>query len=64
MQRILSRVYNQFKDMTVELKTFEEIRFKNLIISHACSNRMKDCIDQSLKLFRTWMEKKDPDNNN
>lgn len=64
MRRILSSVYNQFRDMTVELKSFEEIRFKNLVTSYACHYKINDCNEQSLKLFRTWMETEDPDNNN
>lgn len=64
MQRLLSSVYDQFRDMTDELHGFEEIRFKNMIISQACVNQVKDCNEQSLQLFSTWMKTDDPDNNN
>lgn len=64
MRNILSSVYEQFRDMTTELKNFEQIRLKNLVISVACSHRIKDCTDQSLKIFNNWMKTTDPDNNN
>lgn len=64
MQRTISPVYDQFQDMTVELKTFEEIRFKNLVIAQACHHRVKDCTEQALSLFKKWMATEDPDSNN
>lgn len=64
MQRMLSSVYNDFKDMTSELKGFEEINFKNLVISEACRHRVKDCTDKALVLFKKWMNTDDPDNTN
>ncbi|VVC39573.1 Hypothetical protein CINCED_3A003208 [Cinara cedri] len=64
MRRLLSPVYTNFRNMNEEVKGFEEIRFKNMIIAQACRNQMKDCIHQSLELFSNWMTAEDPDNNN
>lgn len=63
MRNILSSVYNQFRDMTTELKEFEQIRLKNLVISSACNNKIKDCSEQSLRIFKNWMSATDPDSN-
>ncbi|XP_001944764.2 aminopeptidase N [Acyrthosiphon pisum] len=64
MQRMLSSVYSEFRDMAVELNGFEEIRFKNLVTAEACRHRIKDCTEQALELFSKWMKISDPDNNN
>lgn len=64
MRRLLLPVYTKFRDMTVELKEFEDIRFKNLVIGSACYNRIKDCTEQALQLFQKWMKTADPDDNN
>ncbi|KAE9538907.1 hypothetical protein AGLY_005489 [Aphis glycines] len=64
MQRMLSPVYSRFRNMTVELNNFEEIRFKNLVIAEACRRRIKDCTEQALDLFSRWMKTTDPDKNN
>ncbi|XP_050540509.1 aminopeptidase N-like [Daktulosphaira vitifoliae] len=59
MQRMISPVYSRFRDMSEELKGYEPVLFKNHVISEACRNRMKDCSDQALSLFRKWMELRD-----
>lgn len=64
MQRIISDVYDRFKDITDEGRSFEEIRFISLMTAHACHYRMKDCNDQAVKLFKTWMATRNPDTNN
>lgn len=64
MRRLLLPVYTQFRDMTIELKNFDNIRFNNLVIESACHNRIKDCTDQALQLFQKWMKTADPDSNN
>jgi len=64
MKRVLSSVYNQFRNMTVELENYEDIRFKNLVIAEACRYRVQDCTDQALKLFKQWMNTDNPDSNN
>jgi len=64
MKRMLSSVYNRFRNMTVELEGYEDIRFKNLVIAEACRHRVQDCIDQALTLFKQWMQTEKPDSNN
>ncbi|XP_050433287.1 aminopeptidase N-like [Adelges cooleyi] len=64
MQKLIAPVYNNYRDMTEELRGYEPILFKNLVIAEACRNRMRDCSDQAVTLFRKWMQSSDPDNFN
>lgn len=61
---MLSSVYSNYRDMTTELKDFEEIHLKNLITIEACRHRVNDCTDQALMLFKKWMNVDNPDSNN
>lgn len=61
MRNTLSSVYNQYRDMSDELKEFEQIHLKNLVISSACNHKIKDCTEQSLRIFQDWMTTTDPD---
>lgn len=61
MKRIISPIYGQLREMTTELKGYEEIRMKNRVIGEACHHRIKDCTEQALKLFNDWMTTDEPD---
>ncbi|KAF0765051.1 aminopeptidase N-like [Aphis craccivora] len=64
MRRLLLPVYSRFQNMTTKYNSFEETRFKNLVIAEACRHEIKDCTKQALDLFRKWMKTTDPDKNN
>ncbi|XP_008182457.2 aminopeptidase N [Acyrthosiphon pisum] len=64
MRRMLSCVYSKFRNMNDKVNGYENIKFQTYVISNACNNQIKDCIQQALDLFRKWMKINDPDNNN
>lgn len=64
LRYMLLPVYHQWRNLTLDVKGFEDTQLRNLVMSTACRNLLKDCTDQAYQLFHKWTEVIDPDRSN
>lgn len=61
MQKIMTPIYTRFRDMKTETTDDEEQSFKYVVLDEACYYSVGDCVNQSISIFREWMNSSDPD---
>jgi len=68
MKLILEPIYEKLGGLDMDQKSsnkrLDYVKHKVMIAAWSCRFDVGDCVDRSVKMFKEWMEEKDPDTNN